>query len=61
MTFSAPKSVSVLWALSDGHDRRAVEQAHQSAVLAATGHLERTAAWARRGRGGAIREPTADF
>jgi conjugative relaxase-like TrwC/TraI family protein len=59
MTFSAPKSVSVLWALSDELGRRSVEQAHQSAVQAATGHLERTAAWARRGKGGAIREPTA--
>jgi conjugative relaxase-like TrwC/TraI family protein len=59
ITFSAPKSVSVLWALSDEPNRRSVEQAHQSAVLAATGHLERTAAWARRGKGGAIREPTA--
>jgi conjugative relaxase-like TrwC/TraI family protein len=58
MTFSAPKSVSVLWALSDGQDRRAVERAHQSAVLAGTRHLERTAAWARRGRGGNVREPT---
>jgi conjugative relaxase-like TrwC/TraI family protein len=59
MTFSAPKSVSVLWALSDDQNRRAVEQAHQSAVLAATRHLERTAAWARRGTGGRVREQTA--
>jgi conjugative relaxase-like TrwC/TraI family protein len=59
MTFSAPKSVSVLWALSDEQNRRLVEQAHQSAVLSATKHLERTAAWARRGSGGGIREPTA--
>jgi conjugative relaxase-like TrwC/TraI family protein len=59
MTFSAPKSVSVLWALSEGPDRRMVEQAHQSAVLAATAHLERTAAWARRGRAGTVREQTA--
>jgi conjugative relaxase-like TrwC/TraI family protein len=59
MTFSAPKSVSVLWALSDTHDREAIEQAHRSAVLAATAHLEGTAGWARRGRGGATRERTA--
>src|SRR5450755_1124620 len=59
MTFSAPKSVSVLWALSEGHDREAIEQAHRSAVLAATAHLEATAGWARRGRGGATRERTA--
>src|SRR5712692_2002648 len=59
MTFSAPKSVSVLWALSEGHEREAIEQAHRSAVLAATTHLEATAGWARRGRGGATRERTA--
>jgi conjugative relaxase-like TrwC/TraI family protein len=58
MTFSAPKSVSVLWALSDEHDRRMIEQAQQSAVLAATAHLERTAGWARRGRAGSTREQT---
>jgi conjugative relaxase-like TrwC/TraI family protein len=59
MTFSAPKSLSVLWALSEGHEREAIEQAHRSAVLTATAHLEATAGWARRGRGGATRERTA--
>ncbi|MEQ1615070.1 MAG: MobF family relaxase, partial [Hyphomicrobiaceae bacterium] len=59
MTFSAPKSVSVLWALSDARDRPGIEQAQSSAVAAATSHLERTAAFARRGKGGAVREPTA--
>src|SRR5262249_7761887 len=59
MTFSPPKSVSVLWALSAGHDRERIEQAHRSAVLTATAHLEATAGWARRGRGGASRERTA--
>jgi conjugative relaxase-like TrwC/TraI family protein len=58
MTFSAPKSVSVLWALSEGHDRERIEQAHRSAVLTATARLEATAGWARRGRGGATRERT---
>src|SRR6266702_958083 len=59
MTFSAQKSVSVLLALSEGHDRETIEQAHRSAVLAATARLEGTAGWARRGRGGATRERTA--
>lgn len=59
MTFSASKSVSVLWALSDEQDRRAIEQVHRSAVLAATAYLERTAGWARRGRAGSVRERTA--
>ena len=59
MTFSAPKSVSVLWALSDARDRPGIEQAQGVAVAAATSYLERTAAFARRGKGGAVREPTA--
>lgn len=59
MTFSAPKSVSVLWAFSEGSNREMIEQAHRSAVLAATAHLEGTAGWARRGRGGSVRERTA--
>jgi conjugative relaxase-like TrwC/TraI family protein len=59
MTFSAPKSVSVLWALSEVRERPAIEGAHRTAVAAATRYLEQTAAWARRGKGGATREPTA--
>lgn len=60
MTFSTPKSVFVLWALSEEKDRQTIEQAHRSAVLAATGHLERTAARARRDRAGSsVREQTA--
>jgi conjugative relaxase-like TrwC/TraI family protein len=59
MTFSAPKSVSVLWALSEAPERQMIAQAHRSAVLAATAQLEATAGWARRGRAGASREQTA--
>jgi conjugative relaxase-like TrwC/TraI family protein len=59
MTFSAPKSVSVLWALSEEPDRLGIEQAQRTAVQAAIGHLEQTAAWTRRGPGGCIREQTA--
>ncbi|WP_315718274.1 MULTISPECIES: MobF family relaxase [unclassified Bradyrhizobium] len=59
MTFSAPKSVSVLWALSDAPERQIIAQAHRSAVLSATAQLEATAGWARRGRAGATREQTA--
>ena len=59
LTFSAPKSVSVLWALSDTDKRPVIEQAQRVAVAIATKHLEHTAAFARRGKGGAIREPTA--
>lgn len=59
MTFSAPKSVSVLWALSPERDRQIIESAHRNSVLAATRFLENQAAWARRGKAGKIRERVA--
>jgi conjugative relaxase-like TrwC/TraI family protein len=59
MTFSAPKSVSVLWALSEQRDSEAIASAHRLGVATALRHLEEAAAWARRGKGGAIRERTA--
>jgi conjugative relaxase-like TrwC/TraI family protein len=59
ITFSAPKSVSVLWALSEPGERTGIERIHRDAVATVTAHLERTAAWARRGKAGAIRERTA--
>ncbi len=59
ITFSAPKSVSVLWALSDADKRPAIEVAQRMAVATACQYLEKTAAFARRGKGGAVREPTA--
>jgi conjugative relaxase-like TrwC/TraI family protein len=59
MTFSAPKSVSVMWALAPEADRKTIEAAHRNAVRAATTHLEDTHAFTRRGKGGAVREPVA--
>jgi conjugative relaxase-like TrwC/TraI family protein len=59
MTFSAPKSVSVMWALSPPAERTRIEAAHRQAVHAATTHLEDHHAFTRRGKGGAIREPVA--
>jgi conjugative relaxase-like TrwC/TraI family protein len=59
MTFSAPKSVSVLWALSEPRERQAIKQAHQAAVDEAGRFLEADAAWCRRGKGGAVHERTA--
>ena len=52
LTFSAPKSVSVLWALSDPDTSTAIRQAHDAAVADAFGYLERHATRARRGAGG---------
>ena len=59
MTFSAPKSVSVMWALSEKETRDRIENAHVKAVLKATKALEQTSAWARRGQGGRVKERTA--
>lgn len=59
ITYSAPKSVSVMWALSPETDRAKIEAAHRAAVHAATTHLEDHHAITRRGKGGATREPVA--
>ncbi|WP_417624039.1 MobF family relaxase [Paremcibacter congregatus] len=59
MTFSAPKSVSVLWALSKKETRIAIEAAQKSAALKAASWLENNAGWCRRGKNGALRQPTA--
>lgn len=52
LTFSAPKSVSVLWGLSDGSVAADVRAAHVEAVRQAFGYLERTACVTRRGKAG---------
>jgi conjugative relaxase-like TrwC/TraI family protein len=51
-TFSAPKSVSLLWALGPPEVSRHVREAHDAAVDAALAVLEDEASRARRGRGG---------
>lgn len=60
LTFSAPKSVSVLWALGDEQSRREIEAAHAAAVEQAMGHLRESVATVRRS-GGRIEEPAADL
>lgn len=52
LTFRAPKSVSLLWGLSDDTVSAQVEAAHDKAVAAALGYMERHAARTRRGAGG---------
>jgi len=59
LTFSAPKSVSVLFGLGEPEVRDAVRRAHDRAVSAAMGHVERTAAAVRRGHGGVVVEPAS--
>ena len=51
-TFSAPKSVSLLFALGDPETSNQVRNAHDAAVNAALGVLEDHASVGRRGRGG---------
>lgn len=59
MTFSAPKSISVLWALCDEELRGRIEAAQSEAVKAAVRVLEANAAFSRRGRNGLQSEPVA--
>jgi Ti-type conjugative transfer relaxase TraA len=56
MTFSAPKSVSILWALSDNDQRQRIEEAHQKALESAYKYLE-SKIQTRRGSLGKIKEP----
>jgi conjugative relaxase-like TrwC/TraI family protein len=59
LTLSAPKSVSVLFGLAEPEVRDAVRRAHDVAVRAAIGHVDRTAAAVRRGHGGLTLEPAS--
>ncbi len=54
LTFSAPKSVSVLWSQSNATERTLIEAAHREAVEGALNYLEQEAARTRRGVGGAV-------
>ena len=52
VTFSAPKSASVLFGIGDERLRATIREAHDQAVVEAFGYLEREAAVTRRGAGG---------
>lgn len=54
LTFRAPKSVSVLWAVGDPAVAEELRAGHDAAVAEALGYLEREACWARRGAGGVV-------
>lgn len=56
LTFSAPKSVSVLWAQADESTRHTIQRLQREAVEAALQYLEDHAAVTRRGKGGVERE-----
>lgn len=54
LTFSAPKSVSVAWALADDATRSRFYAAHQRAVEFVIGFAERQVFATRTGRGGVV-------
>ncbi|GAC1340171.1 MAG: MobF family relaxase [Candidatus Dormibacteria bacterium] len=62
LTFRAPKSVSLLFALGENGVPREVRSAHELAVGAALGYLEREACFGRRRVDGEVRPvPTSGF
>jgi conjugative relaxase-like TrwC/TraI family protein len=62
LTFSAPKSVSTLWALGDEAQRRGIEAAHAAALDAAIAHLtENVPTVRRRYEGQVVEEPAIDL
>lgn len=61
-TFSAPKSVSVAWALADPWQRAQIEQAHANAVEQAVVYMrERVPLVRRRYGAGVVEEPAKDL
>ena len=61
LTFRAPKSVSVLWAVGDPALAEQLRAGHDAAVDQALGYLEREACRARRGHGGMVQVPGDGF
>ena len=61
LTFSAPKSVSAVWALGDESQRREIEAAHAAAVSETMAHLTETVPTVRRRYHGQVfEEPAVD-
>jgi len=56
LTFSAPKSVSVLWSQASPEIRKEIQAAQQEAVNKALSYLESEAGITRRGKGGGDKE-----
>jgi conjugative relaxase-like TrwC/TraI family protein len=60
--FSAPKSVSVVWALGDPWQREQIENAHANAVEQAVGYMREQVPLVRRRYGGeVVEEPAKDL
>ena len=61
LTFSAPKSVSAMWALADDGVSTAVRRAHAAAVRTALDYLDEHASFSRTGRDGAVQVGSEGF
>jgi conjugative relaxase-like TrwC/TraI family protein len=61
LSFSPPKSVSLLWALADEAVSAEVRRAHDAAVGAALEFLQDHAAFTRRGHAGAVQADTDGY
>jgi conjugative relaxase-like TrwC/TraI family protein len=58
LSFSCPKSVTVIWCQGESEVRKAIQEAQADAVRAALDYLQDAAACTRRGKGGRERETT---
>ena len=56
MTFSPPKSVSIVWAISDRKTRQDIEMAHQEAIISVISFIEDHYSLGRKGRNGVQKE-----
>jgi conjugative relaxase-like TrwC/TraI family protein len=56
LTFSAPKSVSVAWALADGGTQAVIYAAHQQALAYVLSYAERCVFTSRSGKNGVVQE-----
>ena len=61
LSFSPPKSVSVLWALTTAEVADQVRQGHDAAVAAVLEFLQDHAGFCRRGHGGTVQEATGGY
>jgi conjugative relaxase-like TrwC/TraI family protein len=61
LSFSPPKSVSLLWALAPREVSDRVREGHDAAVAAALEFLQDHAAFTRRGHGGTVQEATSGY
>jgi conjugative relaxase-like TrwC/TraI family protein len=61
LTFSAPKSVSAVWALASDRLQEAVNRAQEQAVAEAMDYVEQQVPLIRRGRNGVIVETAAEL